>query len=409
MRGAKTLFILLAEQVCWAFEVSHAFSSRFAQVAWTPRGEEVHRRNRLRNHDSFLEVVQKAAEDDELRILHITDSHVSRKDSDPPHTHRMYTALLSVEDKDTHQLKHPSEQLVRLLRRAREQKVDLIALGGDIINYPEADEVSWLVDQLTTAAPGIPFIYTAGNHDWHLEFTQEPRYDSARLKQLNATLRPIFDRSAVPRMGNYGMLYGHVRIKGVDIYFLDNSNYQINQEQLAFARDHISRRSPEGSGPAVLLLHMPLALPGVNLPPKEVCGNPTWGASSDDLSEIEGRPAWPAEGNLQSTYDFIQLVKEQTAPKGRIVALLTGHVHRDFSTELPSASFLFENVTNLACAKSSSCRLGRANARHRDMLENMGTSELLEGESRVLASGAVQYSTLDAAEGGFRLLSVRRS
>lgn len=403
MRGATTLSVLLAGPCSWAFEVSHSFSSRQAQIAWSSRSEGPLRSRH--KEDSFLQVRDRSA-DGELRILHITDAHVSLKDSDPPHTHRMYSALLNVEDKDTHQMKHPSDQLIKLLRYAKEQNVDLIALGGDIINYPEDGEVNWLVQQLSTAAAGIPFIYTAGNHDWHLEFTQEQRYDSARLQQLNATLRPIFAHSAVPSSGMQGLLYGHLRIKGVDVYFLDNSNYQVNEEQLEFARQHIATNDPQAP-PAVLLLHMPLALPGVALPPKEVCGHADWGASTDALSEVEGRPTWPKEGNLQSTRDFLEFVKGQSAPKGRIVALLTGHVHRDFSTDIPAPAFL-ENVTHLACAPGSRCALGRAFARHRDVLATGTDPELLQ-ESRVLASGAVQYSTLDAAEGGFRLLSVKRS
>ncbi|OLQ08364.1 hypothetical protein AK812_SmicGene8109 [Symbiodinium microadriaticum] len=351
MRGATTLSVLLAAPCCWAFEVSHSFSSRQAQIAWSSRSEGPLRSRH--KEDSFLQVRDQSA-DGELRILHITDAHVSLKDSDPPHTHRMYSALLNVEDKDTHQMKHPSDQLIKLLRYAKEQNVDLIALGGDIINYPEDGEVNWLVQQLSTAAAGIPFIYTAGNHE-----------------------RPIFAHSAVPSSGMQGLLYGHLRIKGVDVYFLDNSNYQVNEEQLEFARQHIASNDPQAP-PAVLLLHMPLALPGVALPPKD---------------------PWP---NLQSTRDFLEFVKSQSAPKGRIVALLTGHVHRDFSTDIPSPAFL-ENVTHLACAPGSRCALGRAFARHRDVLATGTDPELLQ-ESRVLASGAVQYSTLDAAEGGFRSL-----
>ncbi|CAJ1327284.1 unnamed protein product, partial [Effrenium voratum] len=102
-----------------------------------------------------------------------------------------------------------------------------------------ASEVSWLLQQLKEAAGGVPFIYTAGNHDWHLEFVDEPRYDSSRLPQLNSTLRPLFGHST---LGADALLYGHRRIKGVDVFFFDNSNHQINEEQLAYARQHLATR-----------------------------------------------------------------------------------------------------------------------------------------------------------------------
>ncbi|CAJ1422957.1 unnamed protein product, partial [Effrenium voratum] len=121
--------------------------------------------------------------------------------------------------------------------------------------------------------------------------------------------------------------------------------------------------------PAVVLLHMPLALPGVDLPPKELCGHRAWGFASDELAEVEGRPRWPAT-NLKSTREFIELVQSHSAPSGRLVALLTGHVHRDFSSDLPLAAQM-ENVTHLACgADSRGCRMGDIFDRHLKLLSS---------------------------------------
>jgi len=202
-------------------------------------------------------------------------------------------------------------------------------------------------------------------------------------------------------LGADALLYGHRRIKGVDVFFFDNSNHQINEEQLAYARQHLATRE---AVPAVVLLHMPLALPGVDLPPKELCGHRAWGFASDELAEVEGRPRWPAT-NLKSTHEFIELVQSHSAPSGRLVALLTGHVHRDFSSDLPLAAQM-ENVTHLACgADSRGCRMGDIFDRHLKLL----SSGLVEDHEPAKAKGALQYSTLDAAEGGFRLLSLRHS
>merc|ERR1711879_241497 len=128
------------------------------------------------------------------------------------------------------------------------------------------------------------------------------------------------------------MGYGKTAVKGVDVFFVDNSNYQVNQEQLEYLKENLEQNN---SSPAVLLLHMPLKLDGTPpLDPKYLCGHPSWGASVDDLFVTEGRPRWPEEGNAASTLEFIDLVKKHSAPSGRLVALLTGHVHKDFSAKL---------------------------------------------------------------------------
>jgi len=307
----------------------------------------------------------------------------------------MFSALKNVKDKSSQQYKHPSDQLVSLFQKAREENVDLIALGGDIINYPSEKEVAWVLQQLKEAAGGIPFLYTAGNHDWHLEFVNEPRYDTSRLPQLQGTLRPFFDHAAGPSSSG---LYGVHNIKGVDVFFFDNSNHQINGEQLAFAKEHLTKSHQ--AGPAVILLHMPLSLPGLKLPPKELCGHPHWGTATDDLSSIEGRAPWPP-ANDPSTYSFIELVKTHSAPLGRITALLTGHVHRDFSTKLPQ-KYLLENATALSCRDHIHCAVGSVFERHAFFMKP-------HPEEPTFAKGAVQYNTLDAAEGGYRIVHVRKA
>lgn len=385
----RVILILLSGLCCSTheiFEVSHSYSTRESQVVWTP-----HRARKGRHPSSILEKEKEA----QLRILHITDSHVSHSDEDPPHTHRMFSALKNVKDKSSQQYKHPSDQLVSLFQKAREENVDLIALGGDIISYPSEKEVAWVLQQLKEAAGGIPFLYTAGNHDWHLEFVNEPRYDTSRLPQLQGTLRPFFDHAAGPSSSG---LYGVHNIKGVDVFFFDNSNHQINGEQLAFAKEHLTKSHQ--AGPAVILLHMPLSLPGLKLPPKELCGHPHWGTATDDLSSIEGRAPWPP-ANDPSTYSFIELVKTHSAPLGRITALLTGHVHRDFSTKLPQ-KYLLENATALSCRDHIHCAVGSVFERHAFFMKP-------HPEEPTFAKGAVQYNTLDAAEGGYRIVHVRKA
>jgi len=377
-------------------QVVHHFGAKHAHIVWP--------QDRRLNDQSLSPALSNELEDQEFKVMHITDAHVSLTDEDPPHTQRMYSAMLQVCDRTTGQPMHPKDQLIDLFKKAKAENVDLIALGGDIINFPSKSLVDWLLTQLEEHAPGVPFVYTAGNHDWHLENVDETTYDASRKRELNSTLRPLFAESvAVAERDDgpfAGLTYGFLRQKGVDVIFLDNSNYQIDAEQLAFAKKHFSRDAME-HGPLLLLLHMPLALAGVTLEPKEVCGHQDWGAYADTLSETEGRPRWPESGNSPSTMAFIELVKTHTAPAGRVVAIMSGHVHKDFTNTVPTGT----PQTSLACvAGTNGCSLDHSwDAKAVDIVSRGVLPDLHPSR----ATGALQYSTLDAAEGGYRMLTVR--
>lgn len=123
-----------------------------------------------------------------VRILHITDNHISLVDDDPPRTTRMFKAFEHTTDFFKRTPTTPQEEFELLLQKARDEHIDLIALGGDLVNYPSPSTVAWTVQKLKET--GIPYIYTAGNHDWHEEGVADLQYDSARLPQLKSTLSP---------------------------------------------------------------------------------------------------------------------------------------------------------------------------------------------------------------------------
>jgi len=376
---------------------THRFGARHAHVVW---------------HDGE----KQAAMNDPVahfKVMHITDLHLSLDDDEPPLTSRMFKAFHDTSDCVSKEATSPQLEFVRLLQKAKDEKVDLIALGGDIVNFPSVRSVAWVLERIRDHAAGIPFVYTAGNHDWHLENDDSPTYDSGRLSALQGPLAPLFEasitgpksflqrgRDAVPSVDAVaGRLFGAARLKGVDVMFVDNSNYQINDEQLAFAQKQLEAKM---SGPLIMLMHMPLQLPEVDLDPKYVCGNPTWGAGSDENWAVEGRPRWPEAGNSNSTLSFIDLVQRHAAPHGRLAALLTGHVHRDFADHLSKAAPYAANLTALACPRAGAHNCGLSLITADSQSPTKGEMDVAE------ARGALQYSTLDAAEGGYRLLTLSR-
>ncbi|CAE7202350.1 YGR125W [Symbiodinium natans] len=328
-----------------------------------------------------------------VRLLHITDSHISLSDEVPPRSSRMFGAYARSRNRDTKSPTTPQQEFSRLVGLAQDLHVDLVVLGGDIFNFPSNQTVTWVLEQLRTA--GKSFVFTSGNHDWMLEGQQgASRYDAARISELESTFRPLYEQSlsnggsCYMSLGHWnrpgiGILYGCTVIKGLLLLFIDNSNYQVDADQLEFAR--VQLESVSKDTPIVILLHIPLMLPGVTLPAKELCGHAQWGAATDTLWQLEGRPRWPA-GNLQSTLDFRDLLQAKAAPNGPVVAVLSGHTHEDASVLLrPPAE------TAETCEPWGRSWTVRSEG---------GREKLKEG------GGALQYTTSSATEGAYRVLTI---
>jgi len=401
---AFLLCVLQPVLVAEAATASHRFSPLEAEVFWSASNDHLHT-----SHSSLIEDSQ---DERPVRILHLTDNHISVEDFDPPLTSRMFNAFSHTSDHATQQPTSPKAEFTALLRKAKRDGVDLIALGGDLVNYPSPKTVAWVLEQLQTEAAGIPFIYTAGNHDWHEEgVAADKQYDSARMPQLNSNLKPLFDHSIASATGGpaAGRLYGKTSVRGVDVMFVDNSNYQVNEEQSSFLQAELQRDS---STPAVLLMHMPLKLAGTPpLAPKYLCGHPEWGAASDDSYEVESRPRWPQEGNSPSTMAFLDLVQQHSAPSGRLAAMLTGHVHKDFSAALRCVDLKRANTGRLkrrGCASASAPNAANLTALACENGQRGCELRAATNDGKSEATGALQYTTLDAAEGGYRLLTIHR-
>lgn len=201
---------------------------------------------------------------------------------------------------------NPSESFEASLQLARESKVDLVALVGDIFSFPSEAAIDWVVQQLADKA--VPYLYVAGNHDWHYEGIE------GSLAQLRATwiekrLKPLY-QGKNPLMAAYD-------VHGIRFVTIDNSNYEILPEQLEFFRGQIS------SGlPLVLLVHIPLYAPGRSI--GFGCGHPEWGANSDRNYELERRPQWPQSGHSATTLAFHSEVF--AAPN--LLGIFAGHIHQ---------------------------------------------------------------------------------
>lgn len=246
-----------------------------------------------------------------VKVLQIADTHISCDDeTDKPfeqYSARMNKAFLAPKHYKTGQPSTTTANFKELMQLAVQEKVDLIALVGDIVNYPSATAVNFVKTEVDKT--GIPYIYTAGNHDWHYEGLPGSS-EQLRNEWCAKRLQPLYTSPSI--------LYSANLVGGINMVTIDNSTYQVNAEQVEFYKDQLKR--PE---PLALFVHIPLYLSSMRI----CCGHPDWGAAVDDGFEVERRQRWPASGNQPTTTAFVQLVKDTP----RLAGVFAGHWHQFYS------------------------------------------------------------------------------
>lgn len=265
----------------------------------------------LREHDEAAAILVPGLQG-QIKFMQITDSHIDIADESErgmqEYSQRMHNAyanprkhFLSYETE-----KKPLEYFEEALKKAVSEKVDLLLLTGDIVNFPSVITVNYIVTKLEQT--GIPWLYTSGNHDWHYE-GMEGSADVLRRTWTDKVLSPFYQ-------GQNPLFYSK-RIGGINFVGIDNSTYQVNNEQLCFLKQQLRRDEP-----IVLFSHIPYYFKGVQ---DIFCGSPEWGAKNDRNFKIERRERWPESGNNQATVQFIEAIHQAT---DKIVAIVTGHTHK---------------------------------------------------------------------------------
>lgn len=246
-----------------------------------------------------------------VKVVHIADTHLFKDDKRgipyQEFSNRMAKAYNQTKHFKTGESTNPEEAFEQTLAFAKEVDADVITLIGDIFSFPSEAAIAWVLAKLKDT--GIPYIYTAGNHDWHYE-GMEGTMESLRDTWIEKRLLPLYQ-------GNHPLMAAY-DVKGIRFLAIDNSTYQINDDQLAFFTEQV-----ESGVPLVLLVHIPMYAPG-----KKIgfgCGNPNWGAVTDRNFELERRPKWPESGHTQTTLDFHK--KVFSAPN--LLGVFTGHIHRN--------------------------------------------------------------------------------
>ena len=246
-----------------------------------------------------------------IKVVHIADTHLFMDDKRGEPFQEYSNRMAKAYNETTHfkyqNKTNPNECFENTLALAKEKKADLIALVGDIFSFPSELAIEWVLFKLNEIA--IPYVFVAGNHDWHYE-GMKGSLESLRDTWIKRRLLPLYQ-------GNNPLMYAY-DIKGVRFLAIDNSTYEINEKQLAFFNDQAKTGLP-----LVLMIHIPMYAPGKNI--SFGCGNPKWGASSDRNYTLERRPKWPEQGHTQTTFDFYNLVFNTP----NLLGIFTGHIHKN--------------------------------------------------------------------------------
>ena len=245
-----------------------------------------------------------------IKVIHIADTHLFMDDERGAPFQKYSSRMAKAYNETTHfknrNKTNPNECFEKTLAFAKEKKADLIALVGDIFSFPSELAIEWVLSKLNDV--GIPFVFVAGNHDWHYE-GMKGSLESLRDIWIKKRLLPLYQGNN-PLMAAYD-------VKGVRFLAIDNSTYEINEKQLTFFNNQAKTGLP-----LVLMVHIPMYAPGKNI--SYGCGNPNWGASSDRNYKLERRPKWPEKGHSQTTFDFYNLVFSTP----NLLGIFTGHIHK---------------------------------------------------------------------------------
>ena len=246
---------------------------------------------------------------EKTRLVFVSDTHLGREDERDAayreNSRRMAGAYQTTRHQRTGEHSSPEALFLETLGHAREVQADLVVVGGDLLSFPSLAAVEWAHARLDET--GIPWLYVAGNHDWHYE----------GMAGSSAELRAWGERRLAPLYRGRDPLTGTYDFNGLRLVLVDNATYEISAEQLEFYRKAVAVDQP-----VILVCHIPLYVPGRDV--KYGCGHPDWGAATDRNYLIERRPKWPEEGHTRITMEF----HREVFATENLLAVLSGHTHR---------------------------------------------------------------------------------
>lgn len=192
---------------------------------------------------------------------------------------------------------------------ANETGMDMVLLGGDIIDFPSGANIAFLAQNLETLK--MPYCYTLGNHDW--TYPWEYMTETGR-QQYRPLFHSFTQENPAASVTEYEELV---------ILCVDNSSNQVDADALSVTTEALSMGKP-----VIVLLHVPFST-------KTLLGQAAamWN-SPVSIGMADQGGIFPDA----NTAAFQEQILGENSP---VVCILAGHVH--FSDE----SMLTDSVVQL--------------------------------------------------------------
>ncbi len=229
-----------------------------------------------------------------FKLLHITDTHVTRGDPTGLQAwwfNRDYEGCAE-------------DYFLRAMDYAK--KNDLIVLHtGDLIDFQSEENFAFVDEHLRY----VDYIYAAGNHDFY-NHVERPVEDDENKRRKTPFIAPHIKSN----------LYFDSRIiGGVNIVTLDNTYYTVKEDQLEALKREVAKGYP-----IILAMHIPFFTE--RLAVRGLSGDPPLlymlGSPMEFLGQLSLERQRQQKAD-ETTLRFIDYVKNESAIK----ALITGHLH----------------------------------------------------------------------------------
>ena len=221
-------------------------------------------------------------------FVHLTDVHLSECDD------RNEDLILFMAKRDE-RFGRPTKIAWELFRKANSYHPDFVAVTGDMVDVPTQACLETAGNLLQSLE--APFFFCVGNHEWGNRVTPPDR--AHWRNELRAWTPQPMD-------------WFVQRWQGVNLLFVDDSDYQITPEQLKRTSELL-----ETGRPCLLFMHIPIVIESLIEPTRAKWKSPIL------IGAAHG------EGVQPSTAAFCELVKKSPQVK----AIFTGHIHFDHVDE----------------------------------------------------------------------------
>lgn len=240
----------------------------------------------------------------ELKLLHLTDSHMVAGDERDPeageHVERYKEVFAEHGDG------RPTTEIFQgIFGAASGLNLDATLLTGDIIHFPSHAALEQIASGVRKL--GVPYLYTVGNHDWffpHLPWTDQTR----------SQYYPRFDRLTAGDPS-----FQVLEIGGVRLIAMDNSTYQVSGEQVRRLKLELA-----GGKPSLLLVHVPLCIESLVGPVMDRWKAPIMMGAEGGWTD-ETREKWKFSGNDDSTMECLDFLTKGGCDN--LAGVFCGHVH----------------------------------------------------------------------------------